>query len=145
MSDNITFHRLGPADLDRLLAVPRGLFDNDMDPEQAAAFLNDPGHVIVLAFAGDLAVGMATGTVLLHPDKPPSMFVNEVGVRDEWLRRGIGRAVTEQLFDIARAGGCKGIWLATEPDNHAARALYRHLGGEEMACVSYGWDGAFDE
>lgn len=144
MTEHITFRHLGPADLALLLSVPEGLFDGPIDPVQAEAFLNDPGHVIVLAFAGDLAVGLASGTVLLHPDKPPAMFVNEIGVRDDWLRRGIGKALSEELFGISRASGCKGIWLATEPDNLAARALYRRLGGEEMACVGYGWDGAFD-
>jgi aminoglycoside 6'-N-acetyltransferase I len=128
-----------------LLSVPEGLFDGPIDPVQAEAFLNDPGHVIVLAFAGDLAVGMATGTVLLHPDKPPAMFVNEVGVRDAWLRRGIGKAVTEHLFAIARARGCEGIWLGTEHDNSAALALYRSLGGDEVKGVYFGWDGALDD
>jgi aminoglycoside 6'-N-acetyltransferase I len=88
---------------------------------------------------------MATGTVLQHPDKAPSMFVNEVGVRDEWLRRGIGRAVTERLIAIARARGCKGVWLGTEPDNVAALALYRDLKGDEMTIVGFAWDGAFDD
>ncbi|MEZ5777302.1 MAG: GNAT family N-acetyltransferase [Paracoccaceae bacterium] len=145
MPDNITFRHLGPADLDLLLAVPEGLFDEAIDPVQAKAFLNDTLHEIVLAYAGDLAVGMATGTVLLHPDKPPAMFVNEVGVRDGWLRRGIGKAVTERLFAVARARGCEGVWLGTERDNIAARALYRSLGGNEVPGVYFGWDGAFDD
>ena len=145
MTDNITFLHLGPADLDALLAVPEGLFDNPVDNEQAEAFLNDPLHELVLAYDGDLAVGMASGTVLLHPDKQPSMFVNEVGVRDGWLKRGIGKAVTERMFAIARARGCIGIWLGTETDNEAALALYRSLGGDEVLGVYFGWDGAFDE
>lgn len=142
--DVITFHHLGPDDLDLLLGVPAGLFDNPVDPEQARAFLTEPGHVIVLALSGDLAVGMATGMILLHPDKPPAMFVNEIGVREDWQRRGIGRAMTRHLFDIARAGGCRGIWLGTEPDNAPALALYRALDGDEMPILGFGWDGAFD-
>jgi ribosomal protein S18 acetylase RimI-like enzyme len=142
MPDDITFRHLGTEDLPLLLAVRDGLFDNVVDPVQAAAFLNDPLHEIVLAFAGDEAVGMATGTALLHPDKPPAMFVNEVGVREDWQRRGIGRAVMERLFAIARARGCQGIWLGTEPDNDAALALYRSMGGEEVPFVGFGWDDA---
>jgi ribosomal protein S18 acetylase RimI-like enzyme len=144
MRDKITFRHLGPDDLEMLLAVPEGLFDEPLDPAQSRAFLNDPHHEIVLAYAGDLAVGMATGTVLLHPDKPPSMFVNEVGVREDWQRRGIGAAVTTSLFRIARRRGCKGIWLGTEADNEAALALYRKLGGVELQGSYFGWDGALD-
>jgi ribosomal protein S18 acetylase RimI-like enzyme len=125
-----------------LLSVREGLFDNPVDSVQAAAFLNDPLHEIVLAYAGEDAVGIATGTVLLHPDKPPAMFVNEVGVREDWQRRGIGRAVMECLFAIARARGCQGIWLGTEPDNDAALALYRSMGGAEETFIGFGWDDA---
>jgi ribosomal protein S18 acetylase RimI-like enzyme len=145
MDQAITIRHLGPGDLGLLLAVPEGLFDEPIDPVQAAAFLADPMHEIMLAYDGDLAVGMVTGTVLLHPDKPPSMFVNEVGTRDGWLRRGIARALTNQFFDVARARGCKGIWLGTEPDNTAALGLYRALDGQEINFVGFGWDGAFDD
>lgn len=142
MPDTITLRRLGPDDFDVLVAVPAGLFDLAMDPEQCRAFLADPLHEIVLAFDGPLAVGMATGTVLLHPDKPPSMFINEVGTRDAYLRRGIGGRVTRALIDIARDRGCKGVWLGTETDNHAALGLYRSLKGEELPGVFFGWDDA---
>lgn len=143
MDKTITLKVLGPADFDILLAVPDGLFDETMRPEQVRAFLDDPLHECVLAFDGDLAVGMATGVIMFHPDKAPSMFVNEVGVRDEYLRRGIGRAVTERMFDIARTKGCKGIWLGTEADNAPALALYRSMKGEEVTGVYFGWDDAF--
>ncbi|MFM2354913.1 MAG: hypothetical protein RLZZ528_649 [Pseudomonadota bacterium] len=143
MDQTITFQRLGPAEVDLLCSVRDGLFDNPVDPVQARAFLANPMNEIVLALDGAEVVGFASGTVLQHPDKPPSMFVNEVGVRDDWLRRGIGKAVTQALIDRARARGCQGIWLGTEPDNVAALALYRSLGGEEMTFVGFGWDDAF--
>lgn len=144
--DEITFRHLGPDDLDLLLAVREGLFDHPVDAEQAGAFLADPGHEIVLAFAGGAAVGLVTGTVILHPDKRPAMFLNELGVREEWQRRGIGRALTERLFAIARGRGCdEGIWLGTEPDNTAALALYRATGGDEEPFIGFAWDGAFDD
>lgn len=143
-ADDITFHHLGPDDLALLLAVREGLFDNAIDPLQARAFLNDPGHLIVLALSGDEAVGMATGTVLLHPDKPPALFVNEIGVREDWQRRGIGREMTGRLFDAARARGCRGIWLGTEPENVPALALYRSMNGDERTFVGFSWEGAFD-
>ena len=140
MVETITLRHLGPDDFDRLMKVPEGLFDEPMDPVQARAFLDDPLHECVLAYVGDLAVGMATGTVLLHPDKPPAMFINEVGVRDEYQRRGIGRLVSERLMDVARARGCEGIWLGTETDNTAALALYRSMDGDEVDGVYFGWD-----
>ncbi|MCK0096510.1 GNAT family N-acetyltransferase [Yoonia sp. F2084L] len=145
MSETITLRRLGPEDLAVLLDVKEGLFDNPIRADQAKAFLNDPLHEMVLAFDGDTIIGMASGQVLLHPDKPPAFFVAEVGVRDEYLRRGIAKRMCQNLLGIARARGCEGIWLATESDNLAARALYRSLKARETQdIVVYDWDGAMD-
>lgn len=141
--EGITIRKLGPEDLDLLCAVPEGLFDGPVRPDQAAAFLADPVNVIVMAYDGPLAVAMATGTVIRHPDKPPGMFINEVGTRDSHLRRGIGRAVTLALIEVARARGCEGVWLGTEPDNVAALGLYRSMAGQEVPGVFFGWDDAF--
>jgi ribosomal protein S18 acetylase RimI-like enzyme len=135
---------LGIDDLGLLLAVEPGLFDRPVDPAQARAFLRDARHVLVAAIDGGRMLAFASATVLLHPDKPPALFVNEVGTREEHQRRGLGRAVMATLFAHARARGFQGIWLGTEPDNLPARAFYRALGGQEQEFVGYAWDGAFD-
>ncbi|SIS66180.1 Ribosomal protein S18 acetylase RimI [Roseivivax lentus] len=145
MSDTITLRRLSPDDLETLLAVRHGLFDNAVLPEQAKAFLADPLHEIMLAFDGAEAVGMATGKIMLHPDKQPAFFIAEVGVRDEYQRQGIAKRLFDALMQHARDRGCKGIWLATEADNLPARALYRSLDARETGgIVVYDWDGAMD-
>ncbi len=134
-----------PEDLKVLLAAPGDLFDHPVDAAQAAAFLADPGHMIVVGFVGGEVAGFASATVLLHPDKPPACFVNEVGVREPHRRRGVGKAVCAALFAEARGRGCRGIWLGTEPDNAPALALYRALGGDERGFVGFGWDGGLDD
>lgn len=146
MGARLEIRRLGVQDLGILSAVPEGLFDFPVDAGQAAAFLADPGHEIVAGFSDGVMVAMATGTVLLHPDKPPCMFVNEVGVREEYRQRGIATLVLEQFLEVARARGCEGIWLGTEGDNGSARALYLKVGGRETkGLVIYDWDGVMDE
>jgi ribosomal protein S18 acetylase RimI-like enzyme len=143
MSDPFILRDLGPADEALLLSVEPDLFDEAIRPDQARAFLADPGHFCTLAFDGDQAVGMITATILLHPDKAPAMFVNELGTRDSHLRQGIATLLTEHMFARARAMGCQGIWLGTETDNDPALGLYRKLGGQEMVFVGFGWDDAF--
>ncbi len=136
---------LHPQDIDMLCGVEPGLFDQPMDPVQADAFLVNPLHHIVVALDAGAVVAFASGAVVLHPDKPPSMFIIEVGTRESHQRRGYGKAVTQALIDHARTLGCKGVWLGTEPDNAPARSLYRNLGAQEEGFVGYGWDGAFDD
>lgn len=138
----IRIRTLGAQDIDPLLAVPVGLFDEDIMPDQSLAFLTGSLHILLLAFDGDLAVGMPTATVLLHPDKPPALFVNELGTRESHMRRGIATDLMQRMIDLGRARGCQGIWLGTEPDNAAALGLYRKLGGDEEIFIGFGWDEA---
>ncbi|MEO1090048.1 MAG: GNAT family N-acetyltransferase [Pseudomonadota bacterium] len=138
MSDRIQFHRIGPENAALLAAADA--FDQPVDPVQLAAFVADPGHEMIVATEGAKVVGMASGTVVLHPDQKPAFFVNEVGVEEAVRSRGIGTALVERLLDTARARGCASIWLATEATNRAARALYRKLGARETeGVVVYDW------
>lgn len=138
------FHRL-TAETAPMLATSE-VFDSAVDPAQLAAFVDSPLHHMVFACEDGNVTGFASGSVLLHPDKQPTLFVNEVGVAKAFRQRGLATELCQRLFDSARAVGCRGIWLATEADNDAARALYRRLGARETDdIVVYDWDGAMDE
>lgn len=146
MTETITLRALGPDDLDVLLGVKEDLFDQPIRPDQARAFLGDPLHELVFAFAGDDVVGMASGQIMFHPDKAPAFFIAEVGVRDEFQRQGVAKRMCAELMKIARTRDCEGIWLATEHDNTPARALYQSLDARETKdIVVYDWDGAMDD
>lgn len=147
-TEQTDFHIL-TEDTALLLMTARGrdeVFDNPVDADQLAEFVQDAGHEMVFAVADGRLLGMASGTVLRHPDKQPALFVNEVGVAEDMRNQGLGAELTQRLIDLARAQGCKGIWLATEEDNAPARALYRKLGARETGgIVVCDWDGAMDE
>ena len=143
MTINIKYHVLGPDNADCLIGAD--VFDNPVDLAQLAAFQADAGHELVFATNGRRVVGMVSGTVLLHPDKAPAFFINEVSVVEDMRREGIAMALCERMLEVARARGCKGVWLATEADNVEARALYRKLRARETAeIVVCDWDGAMD-
>lgn len=140
MADPITIRLLGPDDGAVLERVAGGVFDHAVKPERAAAFLAEPSHLMVVALAGDTVVAMASGVVYLHPDKPPQLWINEVGTGDDWRRQGLGRRVTEALLSAGAGRGCRYAWLGTEAENVAARALYRALDGKETEnLVTYEW------
>ncbi len=140
VEETITIRRLGPADLAVLDSVADGVFDNAIDADQAVRFLADGCHEMVVAVADSQVVAMASGVVLLHPDKQPQMFINEVGTGDDWLRRGIGRKLVDAILRIAAERACEYVWLATEAENIPARSLYRRMGGRETeGIVMYEW------
>lgn len=143
---HIRYRRLGAEDIATVLAADDSVFDNRPERSQAQAFLSRPDNILIAAFDGSRMVGMATGTMLFHPDKPPAFFVQEIGTAESHRRRGIASRLLELLLDAARAAGSDGIWLGTEIDNNAARGLYRKLGaGEHMGFVLYDWDGGLGE
>jgi len=133
--------KLDASRLHLLDAVGPDVFDDAIDPAQSAAFVADPSHLMVLAIAGDEVVGFASGVVNLHPDKAPVLFLSEIGTIEALRRKGIATRLARALTDEARAQGCKGVWLATDADNDAARGLYRALGATEtQGVIVYDWD-----
>lgn len=120
---------LGPDDASVLERVAEDVFDNPVDPRWSAAFLADPRHIIAVAIEDDVVIGMATGVEYFHPDKPPELWVNEVGVAPTHHGRGIGKQVLGALLERGRERGCRQAWVLTSHDNTPARRLYNALGG----------------
>jgi aminoglycoside 6'-N-acetyltransferase I len=92
-----------------------------------AAFLAEPGHIMLVALSGGIVVGQCAGIVHRHPDKMTELYLDEVGVAPAFQRKGIARALVERMFAIGRELGCGEAWVGTEPDNLPARGLYERL------------------
>jgi aminoglycoside 6'-N-acetyltransferase I len=122
---------LGPGDAPVLDRVAGGVFDNAVDARWTAEFFADPRHHLAVAIDAGEVVGMASGVHYVHPDKPPELWVNEVGVAPSHRRRGIGKLLLRALFAHGRTLGCTEAWLGAEESNVAARRLYGAVGGEE--------------
>jgi aminoglycoside 6'-N-acetyltransferase I len=131
----IIIRLLRPADLPLFDRVADGVFDHAIDRRLASEFLADPRHHMVVALRGDEVVGMASAVHYLHPDKPPELWVNEIGVAPMHRSQGIGKRLLLALFAHGRTLGCREAWLGTEATNHAARCLYAATGGMEAPMV----------
>lgn len=116
---------LSPSTAPLLQAAAAEVLDHPVDPAQLAAFLADPRHLMLLAIdRGEVVVGIASGTELLHPDKPPQLFMNEVSVAPAHRKKGIGRRLVAALVAEARDRGCTYAWLGTAADNAAGQACF---------------------
>jgi ribosomal protein S18 acetylase RimI-like enzyme len=69
----------------------------------------------------------------LHPDKPPELFINEVGVAHSHHRQGLGQRVVQALLERGRVLGCRLAWVLTSRTNTPAMRLYARLGGSEAS------------
>lgn len=122
--------RLGPGDegVVRVLATH----------EPHTALLADERTIFMVAFEGAGPIGFAFGYVLPRRQREPAiLFVYEVEVDGAHRRRGVGKALLERLG--AEAGTEEGFVL-TEPDNDAANALYRSVGGKLSQVIEWDFD-----
>jgi ribosomal protein S18 acetylase RimI-like enzyme len=124
---SIEIRKLGAGDEAVLEKVASGVFDETVRPDLAKRFLATANYRMFVALDGDLVIGMATGFTHFHPDKPEEFFVNELGVDDAYLRRGIGMRLMRAILAEAKAMGCSDAWVGTERENAPALALYRKL------------------
>ena len=114
-----------------LMNVAAEVFDNPVGPDLTREFLADPRHHIAVAVDDGLVVGFASAVHYIHPDKPPELWINEVGIAPSHHRRGLGRRVVDALLGVGRAHHCRSAWVLTDRANTAALALYRSAGGVE--------------
>jgi GNAT superfamily N-acetyltransferase len=126
---------LGPSDAALLSSAAPDVFDDPVDPRWAAEFLSDPRHHMVVALLGGQIVGMASEVHYVHPDKPPELWANEVGVASPHQRQGIGKQLFRALFAHGRKLGCREAWLGTDESNQPARRLYAAMGVTEEPMV----------
>lgn len=139
-SDDIIIRLLGPNDAPLLNNVIPDVFDDAIIDARAAEFLADPRHHLAVAIADGAIVGMASAVHYIHPDKEPELWINEVGVADEFRRRGIAKRLLDALFAHARTLGCGEAWVLTDADNTAALSLYRAAKGQRSDQVLFAFD-----
>lgn len=133
----VTLKRMAPGDESMLAHIAPEVFDAPIHPERLGAYLRAPGHLIVLAFEGDVVVGQCAAVVHHHPDKPSELYIDEVGTASTHRRQGIARAMLAGMFAWGRELGCAEAWLGTEPDNVEANGLYRGLVPAEDETMQY--------
>jgi aminoglycoside 3-N-acetyltransferase I len=109
------------------------------EAEPRTALLADDGTIFLAAFAGTEPVGFVIGYELSRRHGAPSLlFVYELEVDEAHRRQGIAGRLMSELADLARSRGIREGFVLAEPENDAANALYRLLGGRPAGAVL--WD-----
>lgn len=132
-----TLRRMQPGDEAMFQSIAPEVFDEPVDAGRLHAYLRTPGHLMVLAFEGELVVGQCAGVLHRHPDKPTELYIDEVGTASTHRRMGIARLMMDELFAWGRELGCEEAWLGTETDNEPAKALYRRYRPKEDEVIQY--------
>lgn len=123
---------LSKGDEDILNHVASDVFDNELNKNLVVEFLADSRHHIVVAIDEDLVVGFVSGVHYVHPDKPPELWINEVGVAPTHQRQGIGKKLLQEMFLKAKSLGCNQAWVLTDRSNTPAMGLYASVTESEV-------------
>ena len=132
--------RLSPDNAGLLDRIAEDVFDEPVRPDRLAAYLADPGHIMLVAVSDGIVIGQCAAIVHRHPDKVTELYIDEVGVSPAFQRKGIARAMVETMLAIGKDLGCGEAWVGTEPDNLPARGLYERLAvrsGEAETFIMY--------
>lgn len=127
----VEIRRVSPADAILFERVAEEVFDAPVDSRRLAAYLAQPGHLMIVALRDGLVVGQTAAVIHRHPDKPTELYVDEVGVTPGLHRQGIARRMLQAMFALGRELGCEEAWVGTEIDNLPARRLYETQGRSE--------------
>jgi ribosomal-protein-alanine N-acetyltransferase len=124
----VRIQRLRWWQIDELLPIEADLFG--AEKWTAGMFWNElaNGHLYLAAVDETGVLGYA-GLALSPPDEG---WINNVAVRRDAQRRGIGRTLVSSIVDVAIRAGVKEVLLEVAADNIAAQALYAAFGFETI-------------
>ena len=133
----IEIRRLWSGDAAVLDRVAPDVFDAPVHPRRLAAYLAEPGHLMLVAIANGVVVGQCAAVIHRHPDKATELYIDEVGVAPAFWRQGIARRMLDAMLALGRELDCAESWVGTEHDNVAARRLYESRGAAGEPFVLY--------
>lgn len=137
---DVTVKRLATSDIQLFHRIAVDVFDAPIVPSRVAAYLAQPGHLMIVAIKDGEIVGQTAAVVHRHPDKPTELYIDEVGITPALQRQGIARRMLTEMLAWGKELGCEESWVGTETDNVPARGLYEGFGAGAQLFVMYEMD-----
>lgn len=111
-------------DLPAVLALEHICFPDPWDLEMLVSCISVPGAISLVCREGDVIIGYVLAIVVAD-----EMHVTDLAVRPEHRRKGLGRALMNELFKRAEFGTrtTKAV-LEVRRSNEKAQGLYRSMG-----------------
>ncbi|TCS17327.1 GNAT family N-acetyltransferase [Caulobacter sp. BK020] len=139
MPEAITTRRLTRETAGLLENIADEVFDDEISVQRLKAYLESPGHLMILAVCGKQVIGQIAAYVHRHPDQASDVYIDNLGVAPPFQRRGVARRLVDEVLAWGKTLGCDQAWVVTDPENHAARALYEGRGAAAEPIVMFSY------
>jgi ribosomal protein S18 acetylase RimI-like enzyme len=127
-NDEVDLVRVTSENAQVLRAVAEDIFDGELSAELVDAFVSARSNLLVVAVCQGTVIGQVQGNVQLHLDAGPQLYIDNLAVAGRVQRQGVATALLVAIADWGVERGCDQAWIVTEPENHAANALYQSIG-----------------
>ena len=87
-------------------------------------------HVIVALDKGKVIGGVTGYELQMFGRESTEMFLYEIGVEQEYQRKGIAGSLIKKLQSICHEKDINEMFVVTSSNNEAAKQLYKKTGGE---------------
>ncbi|NKB26912.1 MAG: GNAT family N-acetyltransferase [Rhodobacteraceae bacterium] len=130
-------HQITPQNLDLLSTVAVDVFDRQINADLLRNYASAANALMFVATIDAALVGQIRAHIILHPDQPSELYIENLGVTPAHQRRGLARALITALLDLARSRGISDVYVATEPDNKIAQAVYVAMGWQASSATFF--------
>lgn len=120
----IQIKQLAPGDEAILGRVATDVFDEAIDPDYLRSYLAEANHHMIVAIQAHEVVGQIRAVLHRHPDRPPELYIDNLGVTPTLQRQGIATKLLDAMLGLGKTLGCEEAWLATESNNTQAKGFY---------------------
>jgi GNAT superfamily N-acetyltransferase len=140
--DDLRIDRATPRDIPLILELIRALAEYEQLPDAVVATENDLRDSLFGEYrSAEVAIARVNGQAVAFAVwfysystflGRPGLYLEDLFVRPEWRRRGIGRALLKYLAGLAVARRCGRMEWAVLDWNQQAIRFYRGLGARPM-------------
>ncbi len=124
----VSIRRLTPELASSFPSVAEDVFDAEPSGEHLEKLALMPGHALFVGIGGEAVVGQLLAMIQFQADRPPQLYIDNLGVAPPFKRQGVARGLFDAAMAWGRDSGCDSVWLATDVGNSEARGFYASLG-----------------
>jgi ribosomal protein S18 acetylase RimI-like enzyme len=142
-------HRLKTGDEEAAIEAIRDLKPSEERSGQNASIehmkllLTSEENYLYIAYVNTVPVGFLLAYSFPRIDRDQNMiYLYEIDVIPKYRRQGIGSQMIQRLKNECRCNNVMKVWVGTENDNIAARALYESTGAKCQGknCIEFVYD-----